>query len=192
MPGFDGRRHGDGGVSYDVAAMDRTWQLVATDPGDAVRYGFDVAPPHRQFEDAAEFLTCHAEALQRVAALPGVERRMLHLAVPLAPDGVPADAGYDALLKLPALDMLDMTLPATLIRRMGELGLGVRVTMYPVAYWRWPACGAVIEPPEEAVQGVVAHIVEHQPDFVMSRLLRVYGASDDRDADKPPERRRDA
>src|SRR5690348_302416 len=67
-----------------------------------------------QIEDAIAFLTANADALSAAVHFPGVERATLDFAV----DGkdVAIDSKY---------------LPPDLLRRAGELGIGIELSVYP-------------------------------------------------------------
>jgi hypothetical protein len=159
--------------------MDRAWMREQCGPEEVPRFAFDLAPPHKQFEDAADFLERHRETLSRIVGLPGVEQGMLYFALPLAPEGVPDRAEYEKLLRLPALDMLELTLPAPLVERIGALGLGVRICVYPVAYWNWRDCMSISQGPDLRDDALFKYIVDNQPDFVPSVLKRVYGDTEE-------------
>jgi len=68
----------------------------------------------KQIEDAVAFLEVHAAALRSATAFPGVEQATLDFAVESRE--VAIDSKY---------------LPPDLLRRAGQLGIGVEISLYP-------------------------------------------------------------
>jgi hypothetical protein len=73
-----------------------------------------------EIRDAAEFLKEHLDDLARLRDLPGVEWMCLDFGIYLRIDGERCVVQYDYL-------------PPELLRLAGELGIGIELSLYPIA-----------------------------------------------------------
>jgi hypothetical protein len=70
-----------------------------------------------QVSDAERFLISNREAIEALAALPGIEDLLLDFPIELRADGIKLAAQTDRF-------------PASLVRLSGSLGLGLALTLY--------------------------------------------------------------